>query len=253
MLFSALRSVLRPALQPALGARPRGAGASNPIAALSPLAWYDQTDLTTMFQDAAATVLAVVDSPVYRINDKSGHGHPWLQPTPGNRWILRQLGDSYGLELDGSNDGAGGTAGGTGWEDVGVFLGWQDPAGARASSLYFGNGLGTYPDYDTYFGRTESGGGDPSDNLASHPDQYVDGVAVSPNNRGAFFTATNVTTPLVLEWQGVDWSAQSNLSLSPEVGVPARGYFRGLIIVADPAAKAATIRTWLAAQQGRVL
>ena len=38
-------------------------------------AWYDPTDLTSMFQDTAGTIAAVVGSPVKRINDKSGNGN----------------------------------------------------------------------------------------------------------------------------------------------------------------------------------
>lgn len=62
-------------------------------------AWFDPSDLTSMFQDAAGTTAAEVDQPVGHIADKSGNGHHATQATSAARPTLRQ--DSNGkLYLD---------------------------------------------------------------------------------------------------------------------------------------------------------
>jgi hypothetical protein len=60
--------------------------------------WYDPSDLSSMFQDSAGTVPAVVDSPVGRINDKSGNGKHAVQTIDSARPILRKSGSLYWLE-----------------------------------------------------------------------------------------------------------------------------------------------------------
>jgi hypothetical protein len=71
-------------------------------------ACYDPSDLTSMFQDTAGTVPAVVNSSVARINDKSGNGNHLLQATAANQPILKSSGSGaatlYWLEFDGVND-----------------------------------------------------------------------------------------------------------------------------------------------------
>lgn len=68
-------------------------------------AWYDPSDLSSMFQDDLGTTAAAVDSPVGRINDKSGRGNHATQATAAARPILRQdAGGSRYLEFDGVDD-----------------------------------------------------------------------------------------------------------------------------------------------------
>lgn len=69
------------------------------ILALGLTAWYDPSDLSTMFQDTAGTTPAAVDAGVARINDKSGNGNTLLKAT-GNPPILRSSGGLYYLEFD---------------------------------------------------------------------------------------------------------------------------------------------------------
>jgi hypothetical protein len=66
--------------------------------------WWDVSDLSTMFQDTAGTVAAVVNSAVARINDKSAVVAHLTQATLDARPILRTDGTYYWLEFDGSND-----------------------------------------------------------------------------------------------------------------------------------------------------
>lgn len=51
--------------------------------------WYDGSDLSNMFQDAAGTVpVTAVEQPVGRINDKSGNGNHATQAAPEKRPVL---------------------------------------------------------------------------------------------------------------------------------------------------------------------
>lgn len=53
--------------------------------------WYDPSDLSTLFQDAAGTTpVTATGQPVGRMNDKSGNGEYIVQRTDASRPILRQ-------------------------------------------------------------------------------------------------------------------------------------------------------------------
>lgn len=65
---------------------------------------YDISDLSTLFQDTAGTIPAVVGLSVARINDKSGNGNHATQVTPSSRAILRFVDGKYWLQTDGTDD-----------------------------------------------------------------------------------------------------------------------------------------------------
>lgn len=68
-------------------------------------AWYDPSDLSTMFTTAAGSTPASVDGPVGRIEDKSGNANHATQATAAARPTLRQTaGGLYYLEFDGVDD-----------------------------------------------------------------------------------------------------------------------------------------------------
>lgn len=72
---------------------------------LSPAAWYDPSDLSTMFQDTAGTTPVTTDGdPVGRINDKSGNGRNLLQATAASRPLYKTSGGLHWLLFDGSDD-----------------------------------------------------------------------------------------------------------------------------------------------------
>jgi hypothetical protein len=54
---------------------------------LSPHAWYDNSDPTTLFIDAGITPVSLDNDPIYQQNDKSGNNYPLLQETS----LARQL------------------------------------------------------------------------------------------------------------------------------------------------------------------
>lgn len=103
-----ISGVLRPRLIPTGGVVTNGGDSWSPLelfAASEDGFWLDPSDLSTVWQDTAGTVPAVVGDPVGRINDKSGNGNNAIQGTAANRPILRQDADgAYYLEFDGSND-----------------------------------------------------------------------------------------------------------------------------------------------------
>ena len=68
-------------------------------------AWYDPSDLSTLFSDSAGTTPAVVDGPVGKMLDKSGRGTHRTQATTAQTPILRTSGGLYWLEYDGVDDG----------------------------------------------------------------------------------------------------------------------------------------------------
>lgn len=67
-------------------------------------AWYDPSDLTTVWQDAAGTTPATVGDPVGRIDDKSGNGNHATQSTATARPTLQVSGGLYYLDFDGVDD-----------------------------------------------------------------------------------------------------------------------------------------------------
>lgn len=68
-------------------------------------AWYDPSDLSSMFQESTGVTPAVVGQPVGLILDKSGRGNHATQATAAARPTLRQAaGGQYYLEFDGVDD-----------------------------------------------------------------------------------------------------------------------------------------------------
>lgn len=68
-------------------------------------AWYDPSDLSTLWQDTAGTSPVTADGQaVARIDDKSGNGHHLTQATAANRPLYKTAGGIHWLEFDGTND-----------------------------------------------------------------------------------------------------------------------------------------------------
>jgi len=68
-------------------------------------AWYDPSDLTTLYQDSAGTTPVTADGdPVGRMEDKSGNGNHATQATSASRPVYRTDGTLHRLEFDGVDD-----------------------------------------------------------------------------------------------------------------------------------------------------
>jgi len=83
-----------------------GASAFNPASLFSSGeegAWYDPSDLSTLFQNSDGTTAVAVGDPVGYIEDESGNGNHAIQATSDRRPVLRQAGSLYYLEFDGAN------------------------------------------------------------------------------------------------------------------------------------------------------
>jgi hypothetical protein len=84
-----------------------GAGAPAPLG-LSAVAWWDPSDLTTMFQTgsraAPGTAVSADGDPVGLILDKSGNQLDLTQGTAANRPLYKTSGGLHWLQFDGTND-----------------------------------------------------------------------------------------------------------------------------------------------------
>lgn len=68
-------------------------------------AWYDPSDLSTLFQDSAGTIPVTADGqPVGKILDKSGRGNHASQATAASRPLYKTDGTYHWLQFDGVDD-----------------------------------------------------------------------------------------------------------------------------------------------------
>ena len=68
-------------------------------------AWYDPSDLTTLFQDSAGTIPVTVDGqPVGLILDKSGNNNHAFQSTDAKRPLYKTSGGLHWIQFDGIDD-----------------------------------------------------------------------------------------------------------------------------------------------------
>lgn len=72
---------------------------------LEPVVWYDPSDLSTLFQDAAGTIpVASVGDPVGRVEDRSGNGFHLTASSDAARPTYQASGGFSWLEFDGVDD-----------------------------------------------------------------------------------------------------------------------------------------------------
>jgi hypothetical protein len=118
-------------------------GGADPDAVISALfangevgAWYDPSDISTLWKDTAGTdpVTAATD-PVARIDDKSGNGKHLTQGTFAQRPLYQLDGARPYLAFDGTDDGMVTSAiDFTGTDKMSIFIG-QRSAGGTASII----------------------------------------------------------------------------------------------------------------------
>lgn len=252
-----IQPVLRPVLQPVLRSifDPGIGGGGTPIwtpaslfAASEQGVWLDESDLSTMFQDLAGTVPAVVDMPVGKRLDKSGSGNHWTAPNASSRPILRLTGGLYSLQWDGVDDQQLMPAGA--WTLVTCyFAGYL----GNASGLHVWNPKKANTEY---FGVYQSGDAMAPNQAAGvgSPTYKVDGTDLAPVTRGRLYTLMfNQTT--ILETQTLTFPTSGGLSIAGYPAFQFKGFSSGEVmrnsnLTSDEAAQ---LRTWLAAKQGRVL
>lgn len=100
-------------------------------------AWYDPSDLATLFQDDAGTIpVTASGDPVGRILDKSGRGNHATQATAGSRPTFREVGGLRYLEFDGVDDFlVTGNINFTSTDKLSVFAGLRKSSDAATAAL----------------------------------------------------------------------------------------------------------------------
>lgn len=75
------------------------------IAAMAPVAWFDPSDLSTMYQtDDTSTPVTANNDPVGRRGDKSGNGKHATQAVAANRGLYKTSGGLHYISADGAGD-----------------------------------------------------------------------------------------------------------------------------------------------------
>ena len=106
-------------------------------------AWYDPSDMATLFQDDAGTIpVTAAGQVVGRMRDKSGNNHHATQVTAASKPILRNTGTLWWLEFDGVDDFLStGNIDLSATDEVSVFTGLRKLSdAATAIAVEFGNG-----------------------------------------------------------------------------------------------------------------
>jgi hypothetical protein len=172
-----------------LSLKRRASGAFTP-ATVSPTAWYDPSDLTTLWKDTAGTDPVTADGDaVARIDDKSGNGYHWLQATAANRPLYKTAGGLHWLLFDGVNDAL--TAGSTSFgSSMDFCIAMQN---SSADTLF----VTAYSGGSPYIGVVQDGNASGTSDNAGTPADYVNGVAVSPANRDGLHDALGSTAAVL--------------------------------------------------------
>lgn len=171
-------------------------------------AWYDPSDLTTLFQDAAGTTPVTADSqPVRLMRDKSGRNNHATAPSDAARPLYRTAGGLHWLEFDGIDDQL--TVVGTAFTaTMNSFMGLS-VVSSNPQFMLFGTASNS-----VYTGISISGGTNTfiAQNGASPTIRYIPAVIrknatpATVTNQGDFFTLLATDTPLVLTAN--DWSME---------------------------------------------
>jgi len=167
-------------------------------------AWYDVSDLSSMFQNSNGTTAVTADGdPVGYLGDQTGNGHHLIQATAGTRPIYRTDGTYHWLECASQSlltasslsiSGASGLFMGVTWQpQESLFL---NPFNIDdANQRLTGDSRGTSNDFDV---RTHALGAIPVD-FSTHPD-FVDYVQSGQAEVGG-----NV----VARWDGVQVASEA--------------------------------------------
>lgn len=100
-------------------------------------AWYDPSDMSTMWQDVAGTIpVNAIGQRVARIDDKSGRGNHATQATTGSQPFLQSASGLRYLDFDGIDDGlASGSIDLTTTDKLTLGMGVQKATDVAAASL----------------------------------------------------------------------------------------------------------------------
>lgn len=216
-------------------------------------AWYDPSDLTTVFQErtgASATTPSVADGVVGTILDKSGNGNHWVAPSDAARPLLKTSGGLYWLEFDGSDDGLGVssiTLAASMTAIWGVLT-----SDASIVSFYSENA-------SNFFGVAQNGaGGSAPDANSGTPAYRVNNGDELSRDRDVFHDAMCIGSGVVVEARGVDLSNADYSGLKfgdYPAGFAFTGRFFGSVLAleANIGPARAEILDWMAEKSGATL
>lgn len=176
---------------PALLGFPRGGAGTlvitDPIAFFGAAlyAWWDVSDISTLFQDTAATTPVTANNdPIGRISDKSGNGRNISQATAGNRPLYKDT--LYGAPsalFDKVNDSLVNTAAGIG-ADKEIFILFHAtrasfPGPNNTTDIMMSSGVGGANNYDrdSYNGFTNTASNRAAQRRSTN--YYVDAISFS--------------------------------------------------------------------------
>ncbi len=208
-------------------------------------AWYDPSDISTLFQDTGgATPVTASGQPVGRINDKSGNGNHWLQGTAAARPIYTVSGGIHYLLCDGVDDGLSVTLAGIGAQPMEVSMGVRLLVAPGNAHLLSGPAIG-YTGGNLYI-YAGSAVVNPGTTLAIAADAVVNARANGASSR--------------INIDGLTYGTGNPGAANPGTIVLAGNggtnlHFHGLTVVGRDmtAAEIASLLTYYAAKQGRVL
>lgn len=205
--------------------------------------WFDPSDLSTMWQDSGGTVAAAVDSPVGKINDKSGNGNHWVNTGGTDRPVLRSAGGLYWLEFDGVND-----------TFVTAPTTWAATSDCFAAIQSTDTQYLVYSDMDNtsaFVGVAQDGNAGAQHLGVGTPTILVDG-ATAGATRDTLHDAITGATPRVFEADGAA-IAFNRLLFGNYVSFEFAGKFYGGIICPANAGERARVRTYLGNKAGITL
>lgn len=226
-VFSHLQGHINGAFRPRL--LPSSGGA-----AFSPLslfasgekgAWYDPSDLATMFQNSNGTTAVAVGDPVGYIADKSGNAQHWIQATAGNRPILRQTaGGLYYLEFDGAADSLSTAFAGAN----NMFI---SAAAFRAADDGSHVLICEDPIAAGFIGVAISGSATASSDLGGNIQYSINGATFAEQTRAQYNTAFAVTDPHVIQIGPADVATWGDFKFSGYTGLAFKGGLFGCVVV----------------------
>jgi hypothetical protein len=205
------------------------AGESGGYAAIDPAtlfalgeagAWYDPSDLSTVWQDVAGTVPGAVGSPVGRISDKSGNGLHMTSPGLAATFpTLRQ--DANGkryIERDGSDDYMESAASLTLQEGFTIAYAGQFAAGAGSGTSAIAALSLNATNYLLCGFRQDVGGA----RAAARADSTADALVTASGASGAFAAAVNASVISTLRAStitvSVNGGADASTALATDYG-----------------------------------
>ena len=145
-MIPSIRSQMAQSVAPVIGVR-HGSFSPQALFAIGQQgAWYDPSDLSTLFQDAAGTIpVTGTGQPVGLMLDKSGRGNHASQATAASRPIFRDVGGLRYLECDGVDDGmVTGNIDFTGTDKMFVCAGLRTLSTVTAAVVELSVGVGPY-------------------------------------------------------------------------------------------------------------